>query len=275
MNTNLNLLDNVVRFTSNHPVVVSMGLALLCAVCLTLVILAFRQGREIYFWPPKIGSRPSAADREENKTRVVSDAPAKKTVKPAIQPHEQAATAQLPANGRAITGNDTRESIAKRSLFDIIAPTCILDSKHERMLDWNPAFELVFPTNGFRRFDHVDKWIDCLANAGEMKERIKSLFAVTHGLPTIDSKAIVYTSSRFGRIEFTTCFSQVIFPASGKQAGWVLNFDLDAVEKRKEMLAELQQTIQEHQHWKLYANSYDPILRACFKNGQFILTRAA
>ena len=185
--------------------------------------------------------------------------PTNETMSPTIEAVPQSQEQPLKTSS-PLEQNESVESVAKDSLFEVIAPTCILDVKHERVPDWNPAFEVIFPTNGFRRGDHIDKWIEGLANAAEMKALIRGLFARTHGLPTIEPKATSYTSSNFGHLEFTMCSSQVTFPNSGRHAAWVLNFDIDATEERSQLLTALQRTFQDHRHWRLYAQSYDPIL---------------
>ena len=96
----------------------------------------------------------------------------------------------------------------KHKLFDPNVPSYLLNSKFE-LLDWNTAFELVFPTTHFYRHESVKEFVECLANKDEIKLRGAELIA---GPPLFDLEQLSYRSPKYGTMSFTKIASRVIDP---------------------------------------------------------------
>ena len=58
----------------------------------------------------------------------------------------------------------------RAKLFDLNVPSYVLDENY-RLLDWNPAFELTFPTDKFVRGEPVANFLKCLENYDEVLEK--------------------------------------------------------------------------------------------------------
>ncbi len=68
-------METFLNWLSANPIIANILLAVLIVIVLSLVIMfiiAFRQGREISFYPPKIGSKPSNAEQNDKKTLETS-----------------------------------------------------------------------------------------------------------------------------------------------------------------------------------------------------------
>jgi len=68
----------------------------------------------------------------------------------------------------------------RAKLFDPNVPSYLLNGVFE-LLDWNPAFEVIFPTNRFYRNMSVKEFVDCLDNSTDVKRR---------GLELVDSSVL-------------------------------------------------------------------------------------
>src|SRR5262249_17561171 len=80
-------------------------------------------------------------------------------------------------------------------LFDTSPPSYTLNSDY-RILDWNPAFELVFNTSELHHGDHVSHWINQLSNKEQIHRHAKEVFA-DNRIPLADVEPIEFFSPVF------------------------------------------------------------------------------
>ena len=78
----------------------------------------------------------------------------------------------------------------RAKLFDPNVPSYLLNNLFE-LLDWNPAFELIFPTNRFYRNMSVKEFVECLDNSAAVKRRG---FEVVDSAVPLDMEELRYTS---------------------------------------------------------------------------------
>lgn len=136
----------------------------------------------------------------------------------------------------------------KHKLFDPNVPSYLLNDSFE-LLDWNTAFELVFPTTNFYRHESVKEFVECLVSKDEAKLRGKELI---EGLPRFDLEQLTYRSPKYGAMSFTKIASMVIDPVSGKSTGWIVALNVNQAEQWGEyeqdirLMNERQALISEH-----------------------------
>src|SRR5439155_16173649 len=118
----------------------------------------------------------------------------------------------------------------RAKLFDPNVPSYILD-KNYHLLDWNPAFELIFPTDTFARGGHVTDFLQCLENYDEVLTRAKDFL---ERVPLYHVEQFVYTSPTYGGMRFTKLTSPVTDEETGDYVGFNLALNVDAVEKLRE-----------------------------------------
>jgi SAM-dependent methyltransferase len=121
----------------------------------------------------------------------------------------------------------------KHRLFDPNVPSYLMNDKFE-LLDWNTAFELVFPTTRFYRHESVMEFVDCLANKDAVKRRGAELIA---GSPLFDMEELTYCSPNYGAMRFTKIASKVntlksdkSTGQSNKSTGWIVALNVNQVE---------------------------------------------
>ena len=116
----------------------------------------------------------------------------------------------------------------RERLFDPNVPTYVLDENFT-ILDWNPTFEMIFPTERFNRGDFVRKFLVCLSNFKDTLERGKVF--LNENKPLFHSEDFVYDSPRYGRMTFTKVTSPVR-DVDRRIIGWNVALNVDEVEKR-------------------------------------------
>jgi len=121
----------------------------------------------------------------------------------------------------------------KHKLFDPNVPSYLLNPKYD-LLDWNNAFELVFPTTKFYRHEDVKKFVDCLDSKDEAKRRGKELIQKEQNdqieNPRFDLEQLTYCSPKYGVMNFTKIASKVMDPQSGEPNGWIVALNVNQVE---------------------------------------------
>src|SRR5262249_21915754 len=139
-------------------------------------------------------------------------------------------------------------------LFDTSPPSYTLNSDY-RILDWNPAFELVFNTSELHHGDHVSHWINQLSNKEQIHRHAKEVFA-DNRIPLADVEPIEFFSPVFGKM----LFDKITSPAtdgSGAVVGWNVILNVAEVEGRQQFYDALSKKIEEDAGWRMYSASYD------------------
>jgi hypothetical protein len=116
----------------------------------------------------------------------------------------------------------------KHKLFDPNVPSYLLNNQFD-LLDWNNAFELVFPTTGFYRHESVKEFLECLVSKDEA--RLRGAQLIEGGLPRFDMEQLAYRSPKYGDMSFTKIASMVIDPVSGTSTGWIVALNVNQAEK--------------------------------------------
>ncbi len=114
----------------------------------------------------------------------------------------------------------------RHKLFDPNVPSYLLNAKFE-LLDWNSAFELIFPTTHFYRHESVREFVECLANKDEIKRRGAELIA---GPPRFDLEQLAFRSPKYGAMNFTKIASMVKNPQTGEPDGWIVALNVNQAE---------------------------------------------
>ena len=144
----------------------------------------------------------------------------------------------------------------RAKLFDPNVPSYLLNNLFE-LLDWNPAFELIFPTNRFYRNMSVKEFVDCLDNSGEVKRR--GLELVDSTVP-IDMEEMRYTSPVYGKMRFTKIASRVVDPTTEDTCGWIVALNVNDAEHWQVYENDLKRTNEEQSLISLYALSAERVL---------------
>ena len=144
----------------------------------------------------------------------------------------------------------------RAKLFDPNVPSYILDSNYY-LLDWNPAFELTFPTDKFARGEPVTHFLKCLTNYNEVLDRGKEFL---ERVPLYHVEQFVYTSPVYGGMRFTKLTSPVTDQETGDFMGWNLALNVDAVEKLREYAEDRHRATELDALISHYASSYDRIM---------------
>lgn len=126
----------------------------------------------------------------------------------------------------------------RAKLFDPNVPSYLLNDAFD-LLDWNPAFELIFPTNRFYRNMNVREFVDCLDNSDDAKRRGAKV--VTDSTAPVDVEKLRYTSQAYGKMRFTKIASKVVDPKTHK-TGWIVALNIDHVDRRQAYENDLKRT---------------------------------
>lgn len=153
-------------------------------------------------------------------------------------------------NGRS------REALREK-LFDPNVPSYLLNTNY-RMLDWNPAFELIFPTHTFYRNENVRQFINVLDNKEDVKRRGADSFG--GHLPDFDLETIIFTSPVYGTMVFTKMASKVSDPLSQETCGWIVALNVNSVEYWEAYNTDLQKINEKHALLGLYTKACDRVL---------------
>jgi SAM-dependent methyltransferase len=145
----------------------------------------------------------------------------------------------------------------RAKLFDPNVPSYLLNSAFE-LLDWNAAFELIFPTDRFYRNMSVKEFVNCLDNSGAVKER--GLQVVNDSTAPVDMEKLRYTSPVYGKMEFTKIASQVMLDPLTQSASWIVALNVDLVEHLKAYENDLKRINEEQFLIGLYARPAERLL---------------
>lgn len=144
----------------------------------------------------------------------------------------------------------------RAKLFDPNVPSYLLNNLFE-LLDWNPAFELIFPTNRFYRNMSVKEFVECLDNTAEVKRR--GLELVDSAVP-LDMEELRYTSPVYGKMRFTKIASRVADPMTQETCGWIVALNVNDAEHWQVYEDDLKRTNEEQSLIGLYALSAERVL---------------
>jgi SAM-dependent methyltransferase len=144
----------------------------------------------------------------------------------------------------------------RAKLFDPNVPSYLLNNIFE-LLDWNSAFELIFPTNRFYRNMSVKEFVDCLDNSSDLRRRGYEL--VNSTVP-LDMEEIRYTSPVYGNMRFTKIASRVVDPVTEDTCGWIVALNVNHVEHWQVYEDDLKRTNEEQSLISLYALSAERVL---------------
>lgn len=144
----------------------------------------------------------------------------------------------------------------RAKLFDPNVPSYLMNKVYQ-LLDWNPAFELVFPTNRFYRNMSVKEFVNYLDNCDDVKRR---------GLESMESdeslnmEEMRYTSPVYGNMRFTKIASRAIDPVTNEICGWIVALNVNHVEHWQVYEDDLKRTNEEQSLISLYALPAERIL---------------
>jgi SAM-dependent methyltransferase/PAS domain-containing protein len=144
----------------------------------------------------------------------------------------------------------------RAKLFDPNVPSYVLDENY-RLLDWNPAFELTFPTDKFVRGENVTHFLKCLENYDEVLERGRDFLK---RVPLYHVEQFVYTHPVYKGMRFTKLTSPVTDQKTGDYVGWNLALNVDAVEELRLYAEDRRQATELDALISHYAGSYDCIM---------------
>jgi len=144
----------------------------------------------------------------------------------------------------------------RAKLFDPNVPSYLLNNLFE-LLDWNPAFELIFPTNRFYRNMSVKEFVNCLDNSSDVKRRGLELIDSTMPL---DMEELRYTSPIYGKMRFTKIASRVADPVTEETCGWIVALNVNEAEHWQVYEDDLKRTNEEQSLISLYALSAERVL---------------
>jgi len=144
----------------------------------------------------------------------------------------------------------------RERLFDPNVPSYLLDNSFA-LLDWNPAFELIFPTDQFYRNMSVKEFVDRLDNNADVKKRGAKLIET----PTeFDLEPLAYTSPIYGKMRFTKIASTVVDPANNAKIGWIVALNVNFVENEAKYEADLKRANEVQSLIGFYAQCLDSVL---------------
>lgn len=147
----------------------------------------------------------------------------------------------------------------RERLFDPNVPSYLLNEKYE-MLDWNAAFELIFPTDRFYRNESVKEFVEVLDNKDEVKSRGAEIIRDTSGdAAGFLLEQLTFTSPVYGKMAFTKIASSVVFKES---SGWIVALNINHVEHRGQYEEDLRRINREQTLISAYAEGID-----CFQVG--------
>jgi SAM-dependent methyltransferase len=160
----------------------------------------------------------------------------------------------------APTGEDQLETVRtlRERLFDPNVPSYLLDPNYY-ILDWNPAFEMVFPTDAFYRREHVQEFVRQLTNSGEVVQR-GAQFERREFKRAFDMEPLHYCSPKYRNMQFNKMASRVDDPITGKAIGWIVALHVNHVEAFDVYEADLKAYNEEHSLTSVYAQPYCKIV---------------
>ncbi len=148
--------------------------------------------------------------------------------------------------------------LIRQTLFESNVPTYILNQDYH-LLDWNPAFEVAFRSEKFKRLRHVSQLIHCLANREDVLAHGAAAFGGSQK-PLVDLEIMEYVSPEYGRMEFSKITSQATHGLTGETIGWNVVLNVNSVERRAEFDKALEVELSRHVNWRIYSAAYDKVL---------------
>jgi SAM-dependent methyltransferase len=146
----------------------------------------------------------------------------------------------------------------REKVFDPNVPSYLLD-KHFFMLDWNPAFELVFPTSRFYRGEHIKEFVSCLTNVESVVDRGKKMEA-GGVLSSFDIETLEYLSPIYGVMKFTKMASRIEDPETSEDLGWIIALNAAKVENPLRYENDLGTINTQQSLTTVYASPFDKIV---------------
>lgn len=123
----------------------------------------------------------------------------------------------------------------REKVFDPNVPSYLLNRRYF-ILDWNPAFEMIFPTDQLYRGQHVKDLVQTFLNDDEVDNEGNEVFGdqnTDRDLPPFHREPIVYQSPRYGRIQFSKTASKIESPILRTVQGWIIILNIDFVDKTR------------------------------------------
>lgn len=139
-------------------------------------------------------------------------------------------------------------------LFDPNVPSYLLNDAFE-ILDWNAAFELIFPTDRFYRNQLAKAFVDVLDNAPEVKEEARRIVQSGQGNETgLLLEQLAFSSPVYGNMAFTKIASEFVFEDS---RGWIVALNINQVEHRGQYEADLRRINREQALITAFMQGFD------------------
>jgi SAM-dependent methyltransferase len=139
-------------------------------------------------------------------------------------------------------------------LFDPNVPSYLLNESFE-ILDWNAAFELIFPTDRFYRNQLAKAFVDVLDNAPEVKEEARRIVESDQGKGTgLLLEQLAFSSPVYGKMAFTKIASEFVFEDA---RGWIVALNINHVEHRGQYEADLRRINLEQALVTAYMQGFD------------------
>jgi SAM-dependent methyltransferase len=143
----------------------------------------------------------------------------------------------------------------REKLFHPNVPSYTLNENYY-LLDWNPAFEITFPTQQFYRGQNVQEFLKCLDNYAEI---LKGGQTFLNSQPLYHVEPFNYTSPVYGRMVFTKMTSPVTDDKTGEVIGWNLVLNVDSVDNSALYAEHRKQATELDALITKYASAYDRI----------------
>jgi len=142
----------------------------------------------------------------------------------------------------------------REKLFHPNVPSYTL-SQYYHLLDWNPAFELTFPTHRFYRGQFVTEFLKCLENYENSLDEGKTIVSDP---PLYHVETFNYVSPVYGKMKFTKMTSPVM-EDTGEITGWNLALNVDSVDNAALYAEHRRQATELDALITKYAGAYDRI----------------
>ena len=156
--------------------------------------------------------------------------------------------AELSACQRGARKDLNKINLLRASLFDPNVPSYLMDERFV-LLDWNAAFDLVFPTDRFYRMMSVRAFVQCLAGKEGAERRGAELMCIEDDTQIkVDLEPLAYESPVYGKMRFTKIGSTVLDEKTHKTAGWIVALNVNEAEHFGAYETNLQR-VNEYQSW--------------------------
>lgn len=166
---------------------------------------------------------------------------------------------KLPVNHNNIPSDKTSYNtirVLREKLFDPNVPSYLLD-KNYFILDWNAAFEMIFPTSQFYRKESILEFVNCLKNREAVLDHGR-LFYDQHLF--FDIESLEYQSPKYGHMRFMKIASEVPNPIGDEALGWIIALNVSEVENLEKYENDLKEANINHGLITLYAGPFDKMI---------------